>query len=69
MLVSAILECKWCGEKMTIPTKKTTRSFNIVFNKFKRKHDWNCESNGLAKQKIEEAKKVVSDSLIKMRII
>ena len=67
MIVSAQLECKWCGEKMTIPTKKTTRSFNIAFNKFKRIHDWDCESKGKADEHVKSAKKkaknVVDDAL------
>lgn len=66
MIISANIKCKWCGEEITITEKKTTRSFNIALNRLKRIHDWGCEEQGKAKQKITEAKKVVSDALNKM---
>ena len=69
MLVSAELECKWCGEKMTIQQKKTTRSFNIAFNKFKRVHDWRCEQRGKAKEKVDKAVKTADDAIKKMMAI
>jgi len=70
MIISAQLECQWCGEKMVIQDKKTTRSFNIAFNKFKRIHDWNCESKGKADERVAAAKKkaksVIDDALTRL---
>lgn len=66
MIVSATIECKWCGEKVTIPQKKTTRSFNIAFNKLKRKHDWRCEIRGKQQKRLDQAEKVTSDAIAKM---
>ncbi len=66
MIVSAVIECKWCGYKTTIPTKKTTRSFNIAFNKLKRVHDWDCETQGKVREKVDKAKKSASDAIEKI---
>ena len=69
MIVSAVIECKWCGEKITITRKKTTRSFNIAFNRLKRQHDWHCEADGKRKESIDKAIKTASDAIDKMMVI
>jgi len=66
MIISASIECKWCGTKVDISEKATTRSFNIALNKLKRIHDWNCESKGKAKERIDETKAIANDAIKKM---
>lgn len=67
MKVNAIVECVWCGHIETIPPKKTTRLFNIAFNKLKKEHDWGCESRGKAKLNIDHATSTVNDIINKLK--
>lgn len=69
MIISAKIKCEYCGEEVSIPEKKTTRSFMIAFNKQKRKHDWNCQiahEREQTKQNIQVSKSVANDAVAKM---
>lgn len=66
MIVTAVVECKWCGASLIIDRAQTTRSFHIAFNKFKRIHDWDCETQGKIKEKIDKAKTTTANAIQKM---
>ena len=53
MNVSDKISCPWCGFKMSIPEKSTTRSFMIAFNRLRREHDYKCEIEGKVKLRIK----------------
>lgn len=62
---NTVLECLYCGCKETIPDKATARSFMIAFNKFKRVHDWKCESEGKSKARVEQFRSDVNKEVLK----
>ena len=66
MIISASIECEWCGQKIVISKKKSTRSFMIEFNKQKRIHDWRCAPRGKMDKNIKIAEEVTLAALTKM---
>lgn len=62
IIEGVILSCKYCGEVLRVPKKASARSFMITFNKFKRVHDWECEANAKAKQKVNQAKLLAKET-------
>ena len=59
----AILICPHCGTKKLIEHKKSSRSFMIAYNRFKRYHDWQCETKSKVEAAVNHRKKVAQDTV------
>jgi|GEM_PF-3225576 len=66
MIVSATVRCQHCGAVISIPPKKTTRSFNIAFKKLVRQHDWRCEQDVKERVFIQGVNNAVADIMKKI---
>lgn len=64
-VTGAKLECLYCGESLIVADKDTGRSFMLVYKKFMRTHDWNCETKAKAKASIEKKKSQVNAAITK----